>query len=176
MRLLNRVVKTFLSALLLGYLNMDGPGGSRDGKGLRGRRGSGRWDNGLMPLGVYISVPFCRTKCSYCNFASDVFSRTVFERYTDRVCSDIERASAAANEAGDAVEHAVDSVYLGGGTPTLLDAAQLERLFVTLGRNFQLQSNAEVTVECAPGMPATCLAKSITAICMPRHSPRYGIL
>jgi oxygen-independent coproporphyrinogen-3 oxidase len=104
-----------------------------------------------MPLGLYISVPFCRAKCSYCNFASDVFSRTVFERYTGRVCSDIERASATANEAGHTVEHAVDSVYLGGGTPTLLDAAQLERLFVTIGRNFELQSNAEVTVECAPG-------------------------
>ena len=38
-----------------------------------------------MPLGLYISVPFCRTKCSYCNFASDVFSRAVFERYVDRV-------------------------------------------------------------------------------------------
>ena len=42
-----------------------------------------------MPLGLYISVPFCRTKCSYCNFASDVFSRAVFQRYVDRVCSDI---------------------------------------------------------------------------------------
>jgi oxygen-independent coproporphyrinogen-3 oxidase len=104
-----------------------------------------------MPLGLYISVPFCRAKCSYCNFASDVFSRVVFERYTDRVCSDLERASATANEAGEAVEHAVDSVYLGGGTPTLLDAAHLERLFYAMGRNFELQSNAEVTVECAPG-------------------------
>src|SRR6202022_2306192 len=105
----------------------------------------------VTPLGLYISVPFCRTKCSYCNFTSDVFSRTVFERYTERVCSDIERASATAGEAGDAVERAVDSIYLGGGTPTLLDAKQLERLFVTMGRNFALQSNAEVTVECAPG-------------------------
>src|SRR5580704_17101124 len=106
-----------------------------------------QWDNRWVPLGLYISVPFCRAKCSYCNFASDVFSRTVFERYTDRVCSDIERASATAYEAGDAAEHAIDSVYLGGGTPTLLDAVQLERLFLTIGRNFDLQSNAEVTVE-----------------------------
>ena len=47
------------------------------------------WDNGTVSLGIYISVPFCRTKCSYCNFASDVFSRAVFERYVDRVCLDI---------------------------------------------------------------------------------------
>ncbi len=50
------------------------------------------WDNEPVPLGIYISVPFCRTKCSYCNFASDVFSRTLFERYVDRVCADISNA------------------------------------------------------------------------------------
>ena len=43
-----------------------------------------------MSLGLYISVPFCRTKCSYCNFASDVFSRAVFERYVERVAADID--------------------------------------------------------------------------------------
>ena len=41
------------------------------------------WDNEGVSLGIYISVPFCRTKCSYCNFASDVFSKAVFERYVD---------------------------------------------------------------------------------------------
>ena len=47
-----------------------------------------------MWLGIYISVPFCKTKCSYCNFASDVFSRVVFERYVERVCGDIANAAA----------------------------------------------------------------------------------
>ncbi len=85
-----------------------------------------------MPLGIYISVPFCRTKCSYCNFASDVFSRAVFERYVDRVCCDIENAPQLAAEMGGEIERAVDSIYLGGGTPTVLDAAQLERIFATV--------------------------------------------
>lgn len=104
-----------------------------------------------MALGLYISVPFCRSKCTYCNFASDVFSRAVFERYVDRVCSDIEGAHAIAVQAGGRFEAAVDSVYLGGGTPTVLDSHQLERLFVTIGQNFCLLPNAEITVECAPG-------------------------
>lgn len=104
-----------------------------------------------MPLGLYISVPFCRTKCSYCNFASDVFSRAVFQRYVDRVCSDIERANQTAEQMGGRFSRAVDSVYLGGGTPTVLDIAQLERLFVTISQNFQVQPGAEITVECAPG-------------------------
>jgi len=104
-----------------------------------------------MLLGLYISVPFCRTKCSYCNFASDVFSRAVFRRYVDRVCSDILRAAATAEQMGGRFERVVDSVYLGGGTPTILDVTQLERLFVTIRQNFNLQDDAEVTVECAPG-------------------------
>jgi oxygen-independent coproporphyrinogen III oxidase len=104
-----------------------------------------------MPLGLYTSVPFCRTKCSYCNFASDVFSKTVFQRYVDRVCGDIEHAAATAELMGAHFEPSVDSIYLGGGTPTVLDIAQLERLFVTISQNFEILTGAEVTVECAPG-------------------------
>ena len=62
-------------------------------------------------------MPFCRTKCSYCNFASDVFSRVVFERYVDRVCADVTNAPRIAQEMGGQIETAVDSIYLGGGTP-----------------------------------------------------------
>jgi oxygen-independent coproporphyrinogen-3 oxidase len=104
-----------------------------------------------MPLGLYISVPFCRTKCSYCNFASDVFSRAVFERYVERVAYDISHASETAEQLGGQFELAVDSIFLGGGTPTILDIAQLERLFVTISQKFTVQRDAEVTVECAPG-------------------------
>src|SRR5580700_12057237 len=99
-----------------------------------------------MPLGIYISVPFCRTKCSYCNFASDVFSRAVFERYVDRVCADIANAPQIAADMGGLMERTVDSIYLGGGTPTVLDAAQLERVFSAVQRNFDVMFLAEVTV------------------------------
>jgi len=104
-----------------------------------------------MPLGIYISVPFCRTKCSYCNFASDVFSRAVFERYVDRVRADIENAPQVAAEMDGQMERAVDSVYLGGGTPTVLEGAQLQRMFGAMRAQFDVKADAEVTVECAPG-------------------------
>ena len=104
-----------------------------------------------MPLGLYISVPFCRTKCSYCNFASDVFSRAMFERYVARVCGEIERADETARQLGGLLEPAIDSIYLGGGTPTLLDVKELERIFVTIRQNFEVKAGAEITVECAPG-------------------------
>ena len=104
-----------------------------------------------MTLGIYISVPFCRTKCSYCNFASDVFSRAVFERYVDRVCTDIACAESIVTEMGGQIELQIDSVYLGGGTPTVLDPDQLRRVFDAVRAKFSVLPNAEVTVECAPG-------------------------
>lgn len=103
-----------------------------------------------MPLGLYISVPFCRSKCSYCNFASDVFSRTIFQGYVERICADLRQAQTVAAEVGGCFESQVDSIYLGGGTPTLLDITGLERIFVTISQNFEVAGNAEITVECAP--------------------------
>jgi oxygen-independent coproporphyrinogen III oxidase len=104
-----------------------------------------------MPLGLYISIPFCRTKCTYCNFASDVFSRAIFEKYVVRLCDEIAGAEQTAGQVHGRFERAVDSIYFGGGTPTILDVAQLQRIFVTIRQNFAVQSDAEVTVECAPG-------------------------
>ena len=104
-----------------------------------------------MPLGIYISVPFCKTKCSYCNFASDVFSKAVFASYVDRVCADIANAPRTAMEMGGLIDHEVDSIYLGGGTPTVLDPRQLQRVFDAVRGQFSVRPDAEVTVECAPG-------------------------
>lgn len=113
-----------------------------------------------MPLGLYISVPFCRSKCSYCNFASDVFSRSIFQRYVDQVCADIARAHTTAKQMGGQFDPTVDSIYLGGGTPTILDIAQMERLFVTISQNFEACPDAEITVECAPGTLTPAMVES----------------
>jgi len=104
-----------------------------------------------VSLGIYISVPFCRTKCSYCNFASDVFSKAVFERYVDRVCADITNAAQTADQMGGKFEREADSIYLGGGTPTVLSSDQLRRMFDAVHSQFSVRPDAEITVECAPG-------------------------
>jgi len=116
-----------------------------------------------VPLGLYISVPFCRTKCSYCNFASDVFSKSAYENYVRRVIEDIGCARATAAECGGRLDvggaldvggtlhEAVDSIYLGGGTPSILEAAQLLRIFGAVREQFAVTRDAEITVECAPG-------------------------
>ncbi len=105
----------------------------------------------ILSQGIYISVPFCRSKCSFCNFASGVFSRAVFDRYVEHLCSDVAAADVIAREAGAVLDRNVDSIYLGGGTPSVLAPDQLERIFHALRDNFDVASSAEVTVECAPG-------------------------
>jgi oxygen-independent coproporphyrinogen-3 oxidase len=102
-------------------------------------------------LGVYISVPFCRTKCSYCNFASGVFSKSAYEGYVRQVIEDISNARTTASQLGCDLADAVDSIYLGGGTPPVLESSQLERLFETVRSDFSVLPSAEITVECAPG-------------------------
>lgn len=104
-----------------------------------------------MPLGLYISVPFCRTKCSFCNFASGVFSRELHERYVAHIERELAGAEALAQSMGGRWERRVDSVYLGGGTPSVLDGDHLERLFASVRGSFDVESDAEITVECAPG-------------------------
>ena len=104
-----------------------------------------------LSLGTYISVPFCRTKCSFCNFASGVFSRGSFEQYVEQVCREIAASEVLAGELGGRLERNVDSIYLGGGTPSVLEPDQLEALFRAVRDSFEVETNAEVTVECAPG-------------------------
>jgi putative oxygen-independent coproporphyrinogen III oxidase len=104
-----------------------------------------------LSLGIYISVPFCRTKCSFCNFASGVFSRAVFDRYVSQVCAEVAGADDMACAVGGKLERQVDSIYLGGGTPSVLAPDQLELLFHALRDNFDVERTAEITVECAPG-------------------------
>jgi oxygen-independent coproporphyrinogen III oxidase len=104
-----------------------------------------------LPQGIYISIPFCRTKCSFCNFASGVFSRELFDGYVKQVRAEIEAAEHIARELGGDLERHVDSIYLGGGTPSVLAPDQLECLFQTVRDAFEVGSTAEVTVECAPG-------------------------
>ena len=71
--------------------------------------------------------------------------------YVDRLCSHIADAEAIAIETGGKFEREVDSIYFGGGTPSLLEPAQLQQIFTAIREQFTVASNAEITVECAPG-------------------------
>jgi oxygen-independent coproporphyrinogen-3 oxidase len=105
-------------------------------------------------LGLYISIPFCRSKCTYCNFASGVYPASEHARYVDRLIEDMARAGNWAGRMGVELPRRVDTVYLGGGTPSLLAPQLLARLFAALRSEFDLEPDAEITVECAPGQLA----------------------
>lgn len=98
-----------------------------------------------MKLGLYIHIPFCRSKCLYCDFCS--FPRADAERmetYVTALCRDL------ASRAADAADYTVDSVYLGGGTPTILPARLLVRILETVLSRYRVAKDAEITAECNP--------------------------
>ena len=102
-------------------------------------------------LGLYISVPFCRAKCTYCNFASGVFPASEHGRYVERVCRELRNARERAARAGWRLPERVGSVYLGGGTPSTLDPEHLRQIFAATHESFVVGPDAEITIECAPG-------------------------
>jgi oxygen-independent coproporphyrinogen-3 oxidase len=103
------------------------------------------------PVGIYISIPFCKAKCTFCNFASDVFGVERMQQYVDRLCDEICTSREAARSIAASLPRAVDTIYFGGGTPSLLSAQQFQRIFCTLRDEFDIAADSEITLECAPG-------------------------
>ena len=96
-------------------------------------------------LGIYLHIPFCIKKCGYCDFCSYPDTKeNEREAYVEALCRDIEQRGELCRE------HIADTVYFGGGTPTILTGVQFERIFSELRKNFSISDNAEITVECNP--------------------------
>jgi oxygen-independent coproporphyrinogen III oxidase len=106
----------------------------------------------MKSLGIYVAVPFCQTKCTYCNFHTGVVSAEKFGPYVDAVCAEIRekseiREAERASEGND--RHVVDTVYFGGGTPSLLEPDLLAKMLETVRENFACEF-VEVTLEADP--------------------------
>lgn len=103
-------------------------------------------------LGLYVHIPFCKSKCRYCDFCSFPNPKSErIEEYLDALCREItEYGQKDHPYCADAREREVDTVYFGGGTPTLLSANQLTRVLDTLRRVFRIREDAEITSECNP--------------------------
>jgi oxygen-independent coproporphyrinogen III oxidase len=102
-------------------------------------------------LGLYFSVPFCRAKCTYCNFASGVYPTSDHNRYVARLIEDLAAARGWAKSMQVELPRKVDTVYFGGGTPVLLAPELFTQIFAAIRENFVVEPDAEITVECAPG-------------------------
>jgi oxygen-independent coproporphyrinogen-3 oxidase len=115
-------------------------------------------------LGIYVSIPFCRSKCTYCNFASGVFPASEHARYVERLVEDQRGAGGWAHETGVELPRNVDSVYLGGGTPSLLAPELITKLFRAMRGEFDFDPDCEITMECAPGqLPAATIEAMVAA-------------
>lgn len=109
------------------------------------------------PLGIYVHVPFCRSKCEYCDFYSlpGARNKDLMERYLDATIAHIRESALAAPK------YEVDTVYFGGGTPSFFGARGLSRLFAEIDRRFDVSRDAEVTFEANPDSVALPMLMSL---------------
>ncbi len=109
-----------------------------------------------IPLGIYIHVPFCRSKCAYCDFYSVTNKDDkVMDGYLDAICAHI-------REAGDlAPNHLVDTIYFGGGTPSFFGADGMASILTAIRRSFAVDPTAEITFEANPDSVSTKLLRKL---------------
>ena len=115
---------------------------------------------GENDISLYVGIPFCPSRCYYCSFVSSTTAQSghLIEPYLDTLCREIAETAALVREAGKRVQ----SVYIGGGTPTTLDERQLTRLLDMLAQNFDFSHLREYTVEA--GRPDTITPGKLHAL------------
>ena len=104
-----------------------------------------------MRLGMYVQVPFCQTKCTYCNFHTGVFSSDLYAPYAEAVCREVAAYPRLLRESRitEVPNAVVDTVYFGGGTPSLLDPGGLAQILDAMRAGFDCKFE-EVTLEADP--------------------------
>jgi oxygen-independent coproporphyrinogen III oxidase len=107
------------------------------------------------PIGLYVHVPFCASKCAYCDFASYAGREADIPRYVDAAVREITRRGA---ETG---HPPADTIFLGGGTPSLLDESQVTRILNAMFEAFPVEEGAEITSECNPGTLTAPFAQAL---------------
>ena len=113
---------------------------------------------------IYVHVPFCASRCIYCDFYSTTLSAAVKEQYTLAACNEL------IQRIGYLPTSSIKSVYLGGGTPSQLSLSQLERLLSCIHANYQVSQHAEITLECNPDDINEAFVKAIKSLGINRVS------
>src|SRR5712692_3410371 len=104
-------------------------------------------------LGLYIHIPFCSAICNYCNFNRGLFDGPLKERYVEAVVAEIASAGGAGPSTVGSRQSTVesaDTIYFGGGTPSLLEASEIHRIIDACLASFDVASDCEVTLEANP--------------------------
>ena len=92
--------------------------------------------------GIYLHIPFCKTRCIYCDFFSTTHNH-LKSRYVEALCKELRMRK-------NYTESNVDTIYIGGGTPSTLQKDDFEKIFATIGENFCVKEGAEITLEANP--------------------------
>ena len=114
----------------------------------------------MRPAGVYIHIPFCRSRCSYCDFATGAYEGGLAERYVRALEREIASFDLARISPRVAGPREVDTIYFGGGTPSLLAPRQVESILDAVREKFRVDPRAEVTMEMNPGTVTPRLAQA----------------
>ena len=98
-------------------------------------------------LGVYVHLPFCERKCNYCAFISFTNIQEQEENYVNHLLEEIEQSK---NKYFEGKKEKIDTIYLGGGTPSIVKLENIEKILDAIKNNFYLSENNEITIECNP--------------------------
>src|SRR3989442_2367728 len=98
----------------------------------------------MKHAGIYIHIPFCRSRCSYCDFATGMYESSLAEKYVGAVGKEI-------REWNEVEPEDVDTIYFGGGTPSLLSPNQVQQIVDAVHHRFNVTGGAEITLEMNPG-------------------------
>lgn len=119
-----------------------------------------------MSAGVYLHIPFCRSRCSYCDFAVSIYQSDLADNYVDALCREI------SNFKSHISNPQIDTIYFGGGTPSLLAPKQAEKILESVFDRFPVQEGAEITMEMNPGTLTPEIARAFRSLGVNRAS--YG--
>ena len=108
-----------------------------------------------MTAGVYLHIPFCKSRCSYCDFATDVYrDQAAVEQYIDALITEIGVFHPVPGvrpfRNGTEQKLGIDTIYFGGGTPSLLSSQQVEQILNAIDLKFEISNDAEITMEMNP--------------------------
>ncbi|MDY0234644.1 MAG: radical SAM family heme chaperone HemW [Gudongella sp.] len=108
----------------------------------------------MKNIGLYIHIPFCESKCFYCDFTSIPTNSNLVEKYFNYLLKELSMVSYKAKD------YLVDTIFIGGGTPSILDGTKIETLLDNIRKEFKLSNNPEITIEVNPGTMDINKAKS----------------
>lgn len=126
---------------------------------IKSKNAGGRCVVTASPIEIYIHIPFCVRKCAYCDFLSGSQDEETIEQY---IASLIDEIQAHTSKREFASSHEATSIFLGGGTPSILNASQIQRIFAKLKTCFKISQDAEITIEANPG---TVTREKLLAYC-----------